>query len=91
MQFEVMKLVPARYIIEKGIEDKLIGNTTLIVESSSGTFAVALAMVCAHYGLRLKLVTGPVAPIVLWRLKGSGLTLTLSCRLAVRAVSSRIE
>ena len=72
LQFEVMKLIPARYIIEKGMEDNLIKETTTIVESSSGTFAVALAIVCAHYGLKLKLVTGPVAPIVLWRLEGLG-------------------
>jgi len=72
LQFEVMKLIPARYIIEKGIEDNLIRKSTTIVESSSGTFAIALAIVCAHYGLKLKLVTGPVAPIVLWRLEALG-------------------
>jgi S-sulfo-L-cysteine synthase (3-phospho-L-serine-dependent) len=77
LQFEVMKLVPARYIIEKGMEDNLIKKSTTIVESSSGTFALALAIVCAHYGLKLKLVTGPVAPIVSWRLEGLGAELDI--------------
>jgi len=72
LQFEVMKIVPARYIIERAIEEGRITKSTTIVESSSGTFAVALGIVCAHYGLKLKLVTGPVSPIIQWRLKGLG-------------------
>jgi cysteine synthase A len=55
--FPLMKLLPAMRIIEKGIEAGLIGKNTHILESSSGTFAKGLAMVCNLKKLKLTIVS----------------------------------
>jgi cysteine synthase len=57
--FEVMKLVPAKYIIEKSLSEGLIDQDTLIVESSSGNLAMGLAIVCREKQLRLHIVGDP--------------------------------
>ncbi|MHC0432272.1 2,3-diaminopropionate biosynthesis protein SbnA [Streptomyces sp. O3] len=51
----------ARYIIERGIRDGMIRPGTRIVESTSGNFGVALAMVAVRYGLRFTAVVDPNA------------------------------
>lgn len=55
--FPLMKLLPAMRIIENGIGAGLINKTTHIIESSSGTFAKGLAMVCNLKRLRLTIVS----------------------------------
>ena len=40
----------AAYVLQKGYEEGLITNSTDIIESSSGNFAIALAAVCQVYG-----------------------------------------
>lgn len=57
--FSLMKLVPARYIIQNAIkEGKLHGGE--IVETTSGSFGIALAMISASMGYKLTLVSDPV-------------------------------
>ncbi|AWZ04402.1 MULTISPECIES: 2,3-diaminopropionate biosynthesis protein SbnA [unclassified Streptomyces] len=51
----------ARYIVERGIRDGMIRRGTRIVESTSGNFGVALAMVAVRYGLRFTAVVDPNA------------------------------
>jgi N-(2-amino-2-carboxyethyl)-L-glutamate synthase len=50
---------PARYIIEQGLADGTIGPRSHIIESSSGNFAIALAMVSRLHGLRFTAVVDP--------------------------------
>ncbi len=58
--FSLMKLVPAAYIIEKAIANGMVTPKTRIIESSSGTFAKGLAMVCNLKGLKLTIVSDNV-------------------------------
>lgn len=51
----------ARYIVERGIGDGMIRPGTHIVESTSGNFGVALAMVAVRHGLRFTAVVDPNA------------------------------
>ncbi len=58
--FTVMKLLAARAIIEDGIASGKIKKGTRVVESTSGTFGLALAMLKNYYGYELSLVSDPV-------------------------------
>ncbi|MGW2046474.1 PLP-dependent cysteine synthase family protein [Streptomyces sp. NPDC001858] len=54
--FTLMKLLPARYIIDKAIAAGELTPGTPVIETSSGTFALGLAMVCRQRGLPLTIV-----------------------------------
>lgn len=71
-KFDLMKIVPARHIVEHALATGELKPGGLVVESSSGTFALGLAQVCTTLGLKLTLKTGPLEPIVAWRLKHLG-------------------
>lgn len=71
-KFDLMKIVPARYIIEQALKSGQLEPGGLVVESSSGTFALGMAQTCVALGLKLTLKTGPVEPIVAWRLRHLG-------------------
>ncbi len=71
-QFDLMKIVPARFILENALATGLLKEGGLVVESSSGTFALGLAIVCANLGLRLSLVTGQLEESLEWRLRHLG-------------------
>lgn len=58
--FTLMKLLPAMYILEQAEERGDIGPDTTIVETTSGTFGLALAMQTALMGRKLILVSDPV-------------------------------
>lgn len=58
--FTLMKLLPARFIIDEMTRRGEIDPETTIVESTSGTFGLGLAIVCALRGQRLVLVSDPV-------------------------------
>lgn len=75
LQFDLMKIVPARFILETAMKTGQLEKGGLVVESSSGTFALGLAIVCANHGLRLSLVTGPLEKSVEWRLRHLGATI----------------
>ena len=71
-KFDLMKIVPARYIVEQALASGELKPDGLVVESSSGTFALGLAQTCATLGLKLTLKTGWLEPIVEWRLRHLG-------------------
>lgn len=54
--FTLMKLLPARYIIDRAEAAGVISPGTPIIETSSGTFALGLAMVCGLRGYPLTIV-----------------------------------
>lgn len=58
-QFTVMKTLPANNIIERGLIDNKIDRNTHIVDSSSGTFALGLAMTCHARDLPVTIVGDP--------------------------------
>lgn len=58
--FTLMKLVPARYILRRAERDGRLEPGTVIVETTSGTFGLALAMQAAQLDRRLVLVSDPV-------------------------------
>ncbi len=57
--FKLMKMLPAYHIISTAISTGEVGPDTMIVESTSGTFGLALATHAALIGRRLTLVTDP--------------------------------
>lgn len=64
---------PARFIIEQGLESGAIGAHTHLIESSSGNFGIALAMVARVYGLSFTCVVDPkISPTNLRILKQFG-------------------
>lgn len=54
--FFLMKLLPARYMLERAVERGQLTESGTICESSSGTFALALAMLAAQGNFRLLIV-----------------------------------
>ncbi|AYM82176.1 cysteine synthase family protein [Agrobacterium tumefaciens] len=56
-QFRLMKLLPARYMLDRAEESGLLQSGGHIVETSSGTFAMALAMLSAIRGYELTIVS----------------------------------
>lgn len=55
--FFLMKLLPARFMLEQAVEQKLLISGGTICETSSGTFGLALAMLAAQHGYKLLLVS----------------------------------
>jgi cysteine synthase A len=58
--FTLMKMIPARYILRKAERDGRLEPDAVIVETTSGTFGLALAMQAVHLDRRLILVSDPV-------------------------------
>ena len=58
--FPLMKLLPARRMIDATEADGLITPRTSIVETTSGTLGLGLALVCAARGYEVFLVGDPV-------------------------------
>ncbi len=54
--FRLMKSLPAKYIVERAIARNEIDFNSPIVETSSGTFALGLGIVCAEKGLSFHIV-----------------------------------
>ena len=57
--FFLMKLMPARYIIESSLKSGELREGMTVIETTSGTFGLALAMICAEMKIPLKLVSDP--------------------------------
>ena len=55
--FFLMKLLPARFMLERAVEQGLLTTGGTICESSSGTFGLALALLAAQYRYKLVLVS----------------------------------
>lgn len=58
--FSLMKLLPARHIINDALRTGRLTPSSRVIETTSGTFGLGLAMVCAQHGLPLTLVSDPV-------------------------------
>jgi cysteine synthase A len=67
LSFPLMKLLPARYIIRKALEEGELRPGGLIAETTSGTFGLALAMVARLQGHPLFLVSDPAIDAPLQR------------------------
>ncbi len=65
--FTLMKMIPARFILRKAEQDGALERGTVIVETTSGTFGLALAMQAVHLDRRLILVSDPVIDERLYR------------------------
>src|SRR5690349_14407119 len=65
--FTLMKIVPARHILLKAERSGQLGPDTEIVETTSGTFGLALAMQAALMNRPLTLVSDPVIDANLYR------------------------
>ncbi|MGH9023589.1 MAG: cysteine synthase family protein [Acidimicrobiia bacterium] len=59
LAFSLMKLIPARHILERARKDGRLDSGAVVVESTSGTFGLALAMHCSLLGQPLVLVSDP--------------------------------
>ena len=71
--FSLMKLIPARHILDRAREDGLLEPGTVVLESTSGTFGLALAMECRLRGRPLVLVSDPaVDPALRRRMRDLG-------------------
>ena len=55
-----MKLLPAKYVIEKALHEKRIKKNDVVVETSSGTYALGLAIVCAEHEIPFHIVSDNV-------------------------------
>jgi cysteine synthase A len=67
LAFPLMKLLPARFIIRKALEEGDLEPGGLIAETTSGTFGLALAMVARLQGHPLTLVSDPAIDVPLRR------------------------
>jgi cysteine synthase A len=65
--FTLMKMVPARFILRRARQEGRLEPGTTIVETTSGTFGLALAMQAVHLDRRLILVSDPVIDARLYR------------------------
>ena len=56
-QFRLMKMRPARGILDRARAEKRLQPGSRVIETSSGTFALALAILCAQRDYRLTIVS----------------------------------
>ena len=71
--FSLMKLLPARHILDRARQDGTLEPGTVVIETTSGTFGLALAMECSLRGHPLVLVSDPaVSPALRRRLRDLG-------------------
>ena len=59
-KFTLMKLLPAKYVIEKALHEGLVKKGGQVVETSSGTYALGMAIVCRELGLKAHIFSDPV-------------------------------
>jgi cysteine synthase A len=57
--FTLMKLLPARFILDRAADAGLLRPGSVVIETTSGTFGLALAMLCALRGYRFLMVSDP--------------------------------
>lgn len=55
--FPLMKILPAHFCLKRAIEDDQVNPDSLVVETSSGTMALGLAIVCNWHSYKLTIVT----------------------------------
>jgi len=57
--FFLMKLLPAKFILDRARDHGLIGPGSTVIETTSGTFGLALAILSAEAGYKLIVVSDP--------------------------------
>lgn len=57
--FSLMKIIPAKFMLDKAASEGRLEPGGKIIETSSGTFGLALAMLCALKNYHLTLVSDP--------------------------------
>jgi cysteine synthase len=55
--FPLMKIIPAEFCVRQALRDGILTPDSLVVESSSGTMALGLALVCNWLGFELTIVS----------------------------------
>jgi len=55
--FPLMKILPAEFCLRRAMEDGLVNPDSLVIETSSGTMALGLAIVCNWHSYKLTIVT----------------------------------
>ncbi|MCX4970689.1 pyridoxal-phosphate dependent enzyme [Streptomyces sp. NBC_00654] len=71
--FSLMKLLPARFMLDRAEQRGELAPGTTVLETSSGTFALGLAMVCRLRGYPLVIVGDPaIDPVLRVRLEELG-------------------
>lgn len=65
--FTLMKLIPARFILDRARAQGSLSPGALVTETTSGTFGLALAILCNLRGYRLHLVSDPAVDPALHR------------------------
>ncbi len=63
--FKIMKLLPAKIIIEEALRREEIKEGSTIIETSSGTFALGLGIICAELSLPFCVFSDPAISKVL--------------------------
>lgn len=63
--FNIMKLLPAKHIINEAIKRNEIQENCTIVDTSSGTFALGIGIICAELGLPFRIFGDPAIDHVL--------------------------
>ena len=58
--FELMKLIPAKYTILKALKERKLDPNYPIVETSSGTYALGMAIVCAELKIPFFIISDPI-------------------------------
>lgn len=65
LSFHVMKLLPALHMLKKGMEAGLLTEKSLVVETSSGSFAYGIALASTELNLPFTIVTdGSIDPML---------------------------
>lgn len=59
LAFKNMKLLPARFMITEAIKNNQINSKSTVIETSSGNFALGLAITCQEFGLNFHIVSDP--------------------------------
>jgi len=75
--FPLMKLMPARYILDRAAADGALQTGGRIIETTSGTFGMAVALLAAARGYRLTLVTASSLIDAKYRARLEGLGATM--------------
>ena len=76
--FFLMKLLPARFILDRARDAGLLHEGSVIIETTSGTFGLALAMLCSLRNYKLFIVSDPaIDPPLQRRLEDLGTTVEI--------------
>jgi len=76
--FHLMKLLPADFMLKRARDAKLVRPGAVVIETSSGTFGLALAILCNLLEYRLILVSDPaIEPPLKRRLEDLSATIEL--------------